>query len=825
MMEQLEKLKSELRSGLLNYMRLKGIKLSSSHNFHCPNRNAHKHGDKVASASYWKSGMEYRWQCHACGEGSDIFAMAHVVDNLPIRGSAFVTKTIPTLCKELGIAFNESIFDERFRKRLSVVKINEAVVDFITRETPKLEEFLKQRELSIDDARTYLIGHTKYENLYSYLRTKYSEEQIASAKLGHGPHDVRSTGAIQLFSEDRLLFVVCDSGGSPIGFAGRDMYHEEKKADPKVEDLSPKYINTPTTEAYKKSTAMFLLDRALKHTKETGELYVFEGYTDAVTAHKHGLGNSAALGGVAFSKDHLDTLTSSGIGKIILCLDSDPTGQEKMINIVEKVFKSNHSLNLDLVIIPEGKDDPDSMIRKEGVEAFKSLKRMSLVEYVIYTTFVSKKSLSEDIDKRINTFMHWLANYTRQPMLRRRAVNILAETVERPAPELWEQFEYIKTIEDNDIASKIDVVWGDMTSQGRRLNLNDKILLLEKTQNKLFRYTRHSITGSDRDYEQELEEIKKSVLSASFQTLKTGNPRLDKYVHIPKGAAFIGLAGYPNHGKSALCRTLAMDVLANNPDVVVLYFTLDDPKSATIPAFIARMMDLEINNVKYPLSVTIPEIRDSTIEKVKVGFDNMRRMAAGDLQWKNRVYGQLLMKDQSEIVSVVDLKRMVEIVASDRKNDGKKIVLFVDSLHTFMDVGSYGGDIRATMMDTAQQLKRICTQYEIPIFSVLEMNKSERIGKKKPTLNSISETIRIEYLLDLGVIIWNDLKAKGQKMSKLSWKHPKTGEIYPYLDIDIQKNKLGYFEGSIFMKFTPPKNSLVELTIQEQKDLLTKDEG
>jgi len=824
-MTEIERLKTELKSKLLEYMELKGVKRSTGQNFRCPNSNAHKHGDRAASASFWRDGPEYRFLCHGCGLGYDIFNMANVVDGLPIRGSAFVTKTIPILCKDLGIHFDDTMLDDRFKKKIAAVKVNEAIVQYMIKKTERLERYLGQRNMTLEDSKLYLIGNVNYGELYTHLRKTHSEEQIEAAGAGYGPNDARSSLAKQLFHQDRLLFGVCDEAGAPIGFAGRDMLFEEKKANKNITgNIAPKYLNTNNTKAYKKSAAMYLLDRALEYTRTNGELYIFEGYTDAITAHKHGLKNSAALGGVSFSDDHLTVMISNEVRKIILCLDSDETGQNKMLGTVEKIFKNNRAISLDLIILPPGEDDPDSMIRTKGIEAFKKLDRYSLPEYIIHNTFVANKDPLGDEDEKINNFMRWLTGYTKQPMLRRRAIQQLSDVLEKPFAEMWDQFEWIRTVEDDNIAGKADSCWSQMISDGKRMKLNDRILLLEKAQSQLFTFTKHSITGDDRDYTQQLEELEKATVNARFQMLKTGMARFDKYIQIPKGAALIGMAGYPNHGKSAFTRNLAIGIAANNPDTFIIYCSLDDPSTATIPAIIANMMSMPINNVKYPGSITIPEIREESLKKVAQGFDNMRRMALGELQWKNKMYGRVIVKDSSEVVSIVDIKRLVEVFHNKKELSGRQMVLFVDSLHSFMDVTSYGGDARANVMDTAQQLKRLATKYDMPVFSVLEMNKSERTGNRKPTLNSISETIRIEYLLDLGVVIWNDLQAKGEKGTKYSWNDGSSGRTYPYLDADIQKNKLGYFKGSILQKFNPVMNQMTELSLDEQKEIRTREQ-
>ena len=207
-----------------------------------------------------------------------------------------------------------------------------------------------------------------------------------------------------IFQPDAIIFTVKDEHGAPVGFAARNLkYEEQKEAYDKartdimstdgdnssklVELFKPsKYYNTSERcPIYHKSKRLFNFNLAKKHTPP---LYVFEGYSDVVTAFMGGLRNCVSIGSTAFSKDHLDLILSTDppVKHIIFVLDADKAGNDgtkRFIDLLENAVGGHIGLRAEIVIMPEGSDDPDAYIRKwnsfeAGVEKFRALERTDI---------------------------------------------------------------------------------------------------------------------------------------------------------------------------------------------------------------------------------------------------------------------------------------------------------------------------------------------------------------------------------------------------------------------------------------------------------------
>jgi DNA primase len=145
-----------------------------------------------------------------------------------------------------------------------------------------------------------------------------------------------------------------------IAFSGRILTDTQKEA---------KYVNSPETPIFSKGRVLFGLDKSKRPMIEAGEAVVMEGQIDLISAFEQGVTNVVAPQGTAFTTEQARLLRRF-VERVILCFDSDTAGQ----NAVEKSLPSLLSAGIGVKVtsLPKG-EDPDSLIRREGVEAFRSL--------------------------------------------------------------------------------------------------------------------------------------------------------------------------------------------------------------------------------------------------------------------------------------------------------------------------------------------------------------------------------------------------------------------------------------------------------------------
>jgi DNA primase len=228
------------------------------------------------------------------------------------------------------------------------------------REAEHARTYLKSRGLDKETAASWLIGYAPggWESFRNWALNKgFSRaELLAGGLLTAKEGDTQ--GGYDRF-RDRLMFPIRNDYGEVIAFSGRILGNSEREA---------KYVNSPETPIFSKGRILFGLDKSKRSLISEGSAVVLEGQIDLISAFEHGVTNVVAPQGTAFTPDQARLLRRF-VERVILCFDSDAAGQ----NAVEKSLPSLLSAGVEVRVanLPSG-EDPDSLIRKRGVEAFRN---------------------------------------------------------------------------------------------------------------------------------------------------------------------------------------------------------------------------------------------------------------------------------------------------------------------------------------------------------------------------------------------------------------------------------------------------------------------
>ena len=168
---------------------------------------------------------------------------------------------------------------------------------------------------------------------------------------------------------NRLMFPILDEGGRVIAFSGRVL----AGAGPE----EPKYVNSPETVLFKKGRVLFGFDRARRAMAEAGRAIVVEGQLDVLRSQAAGFVETVAPLGTGFTEEHAK-LIGRFAKEIVICLDADAAGDRAAGRLGGVLVEGGQGwgglakaeLGVKVVRLPAG-DDPDSLIRKGGAEAFR----------------------------------------------------------------------------------------------------------------------------------------------------------------------------------------------------------------------------------------------------------------------------------------------------------------------------------------------------------------------------------------------------------------------------------------------------------------------
>ncbi len=176
---------------------------------------------------------------------------------------------------------------------------------------------------------------------------------LAVERQDHSGHYDRFRG--------RVIFPIRDPQGRCVAFGGRVL--------PGAPPDSAKYINSPETPLFSKSSMLYGLDTARDAITKSRRAIVVEGYTDCLAARQAGIDDVVAVLGTALGERHAKLLRRYA-DRIVLVLDGDDAGRRRANEVLEVLLAE--PIDVRIARLPAGVD-PCEFILERGRDAFESL--------------------------------------------------------------------------------------------------------------------------------------------------------------------------------------------------------------------------------------------------------------------------------------------------------------------------------------------------------------------------------------------------------------------------------------------------------------------
>lgn len=321
------------------------------------------------------------FHCFGCGEGGDVYAFIQKIEHVSfVEAVELLADRIGHTISYTGAATSVQR-DRGSRSRL--LAANAAAAAFYAQalqsdEAAPARQYLTERSFDAAAARKFGCGFAPsgWDSLTKHLQRKGFEfEELEAAGLSrqgrHGPMDR---------FHRRLLWPIRTSAGEVVGFGARRLFDDDA--------MEAKYVNTPETLLYKKSSVMFGIDLAKRDIAKGHQAVVVEGYTDVMAMHLAGVTTAVASCGTAFGGEHLAMLRrlmmddSFFRGELIYVFDGDEAGRAAAL----KAFDGEQKLagQSFVAVAPDGMDPCDLRL-KCGDAALRDLvaRRTPLFEFAI----------------------------------------------------------------------------------------------------------------------------------------------------------------------------------------------------------------------------------------------------------------------------------------------------------------------------------------------------------------------------------------------------------------------------------------------------------
>ncbi|ACY98739.1 MULTISPECIES: DNA primase [Thermomonospora] len=339
------------------------------------------HDEKTPSFNVTPSRGLY-W-CFGCGEGGDVITFVQKMEHL-----TFV-EAVERLAARAGVElrYEEGGYAPRRQdgQRARLIEAHKAAAQFYAEQLAGEEaaigrRFLAERGFDASHAEHFGVGYAPrgWETLVRHLRGRgFTDRELIAGGLAREGR----RGPVDRF-RGRLVWPIRDMTGDVIGFGARKLYED---------DDGPKYLNTPETPLFKKSTVLYGADLAKKEMARRRQAVIVEGYTDVMACHLAGVTTAVATCGTAFGEEHAKLLRRllmdqpDARAEIIFTFDGDAAGQRAAL----RAYEQDQRLGAQtfVAVQPDGLDPCDLRL-KHGDAAVRDLiaSRTQLFEFVIRAT-------------------------------------------------------------------------------------------------------------------------------------------------------------------------------------------------------------------------------------------------------------------------------------------------------------------------------------------------------------------------------------------------------------------------------------------------------
>jgi DNA primase len=200
----------------------------------------------------------------------------------------------------------------------------------------------------------------------------------------------------------RVIFPIHNVSGKVIAFGARILKNDKTQ---------PKYINSPETEVYHKSSVLYGIFQAKNAIRHHDTCLLVEGYTDVISLHQAGIHQVVASSGTSLTIEQI-RLIGRFTPNITVLYDGDPAGLKASLRGTDMILEEG--LNVKVVVFPSP-EDPDSYVRKVGPAAFLEFIQKQAKDFITFKAEVLLQEAANDPIKKAETIQDIVGSIAKIP--------------------------------------------------------------------------------------------------------------------------------------------------------------------------------------------------------------------------------------------------------------------------------------------------------------------------------------------------------------------------------------------------------------------------
>lgn len=357
------------------------------------------------------------YHCFGCNVSGDVFKFV-----MEMEKSSF-PEAVRTVAEKCGIPIPrrpaQSPEERREnQQRGTLLDVHRDTAAFFARQLHETGEgkvalaYLDDRGLNREAILRFGIGYAPAtgDALLRFLKPKYSEKALDVCGLISRDQ----SGRLYDRFRRRIIFPISNESGKVIAFGGRAMG-----------DDMPKYMNSPETPIYTKSSVLYHLDRAKESLRQNDFGILVEGYMDAIAVARAGFANVIASCGTSLAEPQIKLL-GRYTRRVVVNYDPDTAGQaatdRSLALLLEKEF------DVRVLALPGGAD-PDKFLKESGAAAYRELLAQSppYLDYLIAKARRMDRSTAEGKLAALNYLMPYVQRHPNRLMRSEWATRIASE--------------------------------------------------------------------------------------------------------------------------------------------------------------------------------------------------------------------------------------------------------------------------------------------------------------------------------------------------------------------------------------------------------------
>jgi DNA primase len=314
------------------------------------------HSEK--SPSFAVHPVKQIYHCFGCGVGGDVFKFIMEVEKcaFPEAVRAVAEKCGIPIPKQRARSAAER---QATGQRTALVELHKEAAAWFARQMLNTPEgrvargYLEDRGMDMEAIARFGLGYAPAagDALLRQMRARYPEKLLElSGLVSRDPG-----GRLYDRFRRRVIFPISSDSGKVIAFGGRA-----------IGDDLPKYLNSPETPIYTKSTVLYNFDRAKEALRQKDFGVLVEGYMDAISVARAGVANVVASCGTSLTEAQV-RLLARFTRRVVVNYDPDTAGQAATERSLALLLAQ--AFDVRVLGLPGGAD-PDLYIREQGAESY-----------------------------------------------------------------------------------------------------------------------------------------------------------------------------------------------------------------------------------------------------------------------------------------------------------------------------------------------------------------------------------------------------------------------------------------------------------------------